>query len=374
MLSSAGCRDGGGDTDAGIPLTCEDAPVLGQAGRVTVESQTFSWRWQRGWSVGDAITVQVPDDLTGLVIAVVDGDAETGVSIVSSNGERLIDVDANDPDLEGLTPPFFHVPFPAGAVTFPISADSSLAPGCLSVVPAGLEDLTAGEGRLYFVARRRPPGGVIDVNAVVVGGADISAAEVSETFRVVNEVFAAAGSPTVGAVEQHALPWPSPFVATEGDDVNALRAAITTADESRLNVFFVQDFLEEGTLGFAAGIPGPNGIHGTASSGLVVSIDTHLDGDGATLLTDLMGETIAHEIGHQLGLFHSTEADGGNDALDDTPACGLDRDADSDGELSAEECAGIDGENLMFWVSGSVPQRQLSPTQVRVLSASPVAR
>lgn len=362
--------------DRHLPSACPDAPVLGTAGEITVESSTFGWRWENGWSVGDTFTMQVPDDLTGLTLAVVDGSAWTGVSFVASNGSTLIDTDVNDPGLEGLVAPYFHIPIPAGAVTFPMSGDSAVAPGCLSVVPAGLEDLTAGEGTLHFISRRRPAGGTIDINAVVVGATSITMAEVDATFAIVDEVFSAAGSPALSVVEVQALSWPSVYFNCEGADINELRSQRFGADEGRLNVFFVQDFNELGTLGFAAGIPGPNGVHGTASSGLVISVDTHLDGAGAVIDTVLMGETIAHEIGHQLGLFHTTEYDAGYfDVLPDTPQCDTSNDTNGDGELAAEECLAFDAENLMFWTSGDgIRQRMLSPTQVQVLSLAPVAR
>ncbi|MFK7986213.1 MAG: reprolysin-like metallopeptidase [Sandaracinaceae bacterium] len=178
----------------------------------------------------------------------------------------------------------------------------------------------------------------------------------------------------VGPVEVHALPWDSPFVASEGADINALRAAFVSEDPSRLNVFFVQDFLEEGTLGFAAGIPGPNGLQGTAASGVVISLDSHLDADGELDL-DTMGETIAHEIGHQLGLFHTTEEDGeGHDALEGTPECGAEFDDDADGSLTAEECVGQGARNVMFWTSGDVRQTEMSADQTEVIASSVVVQ
>ena len=138
----------------------------------------------------------------------------------------------------------------------------------------------------------------------------------------------------------------------------------------------VQDFNEVGTLGFAAGIPGPNGVTGTAASGVMISVDTHLDGDGTTVLTDLMGETMAHEIGHQIGLFHTTEDTGVEfDGIGDTPECGLEFDTDRDDEMSAEECEALDGRNFMFWTSSDeFGQFEMSPIQAMVLRDSVIAR
>ena len=71
-----------------------------------------------------------------------------------------------------------------------------------------------------------------------------------------------------------------------------------------LDVFMVRaiDTGSGSPLGVAGGIPGPPGIHGTLNSGVVVAFDPGVVGGSANL-----GQIIAHEAGHYLGLFHSTE-------------------------------------------------------------------
>ena len=73
----------------------------------------------------------------------------------------------------------------------------------------------------------------------------------------------------------------------------------------------------------------------------------------ATLDSQLLGETAAHEMGHQLGLFHTTESGGTVfDILTDTAEClNSTKDFDNNGKMSAEECEGYGGENLMFWTA-----------------------
>jgi hypothetical protein len=80
-------------------------------------------------------------------------------------------------------------------------------------------------------------------------------------------------------------------------------------------------------------------------------------------------------VGHQLGLFHTSESEGDSfDVLSDTVQCTVETyDADGDGEVSAEECADADGTNFMFWTSGDVTQDQMSAEQAFVLTHSPVA-
>jgi hypothetical protein len=354
------------------PEACADAPLLGSPGFAQRQSFDTAFAWSDGWAVGEPVTVAVPEDIEGLVVAVVAGEVDTGVNRVLFDGETLLDIERDDPMLEGIVPPFFHSLLPAAAIKFPMDEESSLGAGCLEITPVALDEIETGT--VTFVSRRMERGGAIDINAVVVGGTGIGDRELAQVFDVAAEVYMGAGDLTIGDVRTVQLDWPDDYVEDEGPTINALRAALTTPDEGRLNVFFVQDFLEVGTLGFASAIPGPNGIHGTAGSGLVISVDSHLDEAGAVDLTT-MGETIAHEIGHQLGLFHTTEDSGmEHDILDDTPECGVVYDTDGDGELTAEECADHGARNVMFWVSGDLRQNELSGTQLDILSASPVVR
>jgi hypothetical protein len=83
--------------------------------------------------------------------------------------------------------------------------------------------------------------------------------------------------------------------------------------------------------------------------------------------------TMAHEAGHYLGLFHTTEAEATLfDPLDDTPQCERARDDNGDGLLDYGECRGAGAENLMFWAAGKV--EDLSPHQGFVMRRNPGLR
>ncbi len=129
-------------------------------------------------------------------------------------------------------------------------------------------------------------------------------------------------------------------------------------------VFFVRDM--ETALGVSGGLPGPWGMHGVEGSGIAIAADVLEDFD--TTIADVM----AHELGHFLGLFHTTELDGTVfDPLPTTPSCPPENDTDGDGLLLPEECDGLDGDNLMFWAGAG---RRLVPEQRALVRSAFVLR
>ena len=114
-----------------------------------------------------------------------------------------------------------------------------------------------------------------------------------------------------------------------------------------VNFFFVQGFNGWGLLGKAGGIPGPPLIHGTYHSGVVVSLVDYYEYE-VQIGIPVTAETMAHELGHQLGLFHTTEQDGTlHDPIPDTPECTYD--GNNDGAVDLQECKNSGANNLMFW-------------------------
>jgi hypothetical protein len=115
-----------------------------------------------------------------------------------------------------------------------------------------------------------------------------------------------------------------------------------------LDVFFVANIASLGAGdigGISGGTPLAFGMHGKPGSGIVIAADMFVR-EG---LSAALGRTLAHELGHALGLFHTTEVDGlVAEPLPDTPTCALTRDTNRDGSLDAAECAADGGDNLLF--------------------------
>jgi hypothetical protein len=172
-----------------------------------------------------------------------------------------------------------------------------------------------------------------------------------------------------------------------------------------LNFFLVSQITstsQSGTtvVGVDGTIPGPSGAGGTIHSGAAVStVDLRFGiatcptgsvdfrGCGA----DRVAYIAAHEAGHWLGLYHTTEALG--DAFDPladtpmcpcatcrpptaTPTCGTNSATSYQMSVSActvsASCGG--GDNLMFWLFGAGSTGNLSPQQGQVMRGNPVVQ
>lgn len=144
----------------------------------------------------------------------------------------------------------------------------------------------------------------------------------------------------------------------------------TYSDALSMNIFFVRSFaMQGGAIGTSLGLPGPAGIHGTRASGVVFTSEflgqNFQDADGSFTDGDnYTGVVLAHEVGHYLGLFHTTESfGGGSDPLNDTPECRRRDFPDNCDDLN----------NLMFPYAG-ISHTEVSADQAFVLKANPLTK
>lgn len=227
--------------------------------------------------------------------------------------------------------------------------------------------------------------------------------------------FANAGI-CLGTVTFHDVqPWAAQRFHTVSADTTApcdeLSQLFTLAvPEGGVHLFLVDDLTSSsndgGTvlMGLDGSIPGPSGVPGTVFSGAAVTIADlgAADPDAPAACsqpfdlrcgTDTAAYVAAHEAGHWLGLFHTTEALGTSfDTLTDTGTCRcaacaqvgqascLDRDPSTSTPTIMEptwcgtsSCAGT--QNLMFWViTPGLSEGQLSPQQGTVMRLNPAVR
>ena len=146
----------------------------------------------------------------------------------------------------------------------------------------------------------------------------------------------------------------------------------TKDDVLSLNVVFIQTFALPnggGVLGISPGLPGPAGLHGTPNSGVVFTAEflgqQFREGGGRVVDGNTYtGNVLAHETGHYLGLFHTTETDQRTtDPLRDTPNC-----RGSDFPFGCP-----DETNLMFPLAG-LGHSEVTPGQIAVIQANPLTK
>lgn len=181
--------------------------------------------------------------------------------------------------------------------------------------------------------------GAINALVVYADGLDSDPEVTSGTEAAVEvwkEIWGAVGMDLTVTYETSTLGADLPWPGTGGSE---MLDAAGLADGSEITVIVGETI--DGSydyLGVSGNVPGtliPTSRTGTVVSWLAnAGLDATFDEDEIRTY----GETLAHEVGHYIGLFHPVE-DGYDywDALDDTVQC-----------TSAGECESVLGENLMY--------------------------
>lgn len=220
-----------------------------------------------------------------------------------------------------------------------------------------------------FVLYRDAPvtAGTLDIALHFTGSSGLTSAEapshteVQGALDTLQEAFGPVGI-DLGNVTYHDLPegfdGPMPMAAgtcLPGEEIESLLASTVSPQPGALNVFFIEGFsCDVGGFDFGEALAGlSNGLPGlpfTGHDGVLVSTAWMEDAP------ELWAKVLAHEAGHYLGLFHTTELTGlHHDPLEDTP------EGPSD--------------NLMYFDASSDPDGfMLTPEQGRVLRQHPLVR
>jgi len=300
------------------------------------------------------------------------------VAIRAPNGQYLWDV--FDPFASSFSVAYFEG---RHGIMFPNTPRLTLAPGAYTFTYGSMP---AAQVRLDLITKRGPgdlAGGQLPVIFWFArqGYANAQSAQTDPVFQeavqVFQQIYAQAGI-QLGPFTYLDLhePQATRFAVVAEGDLPEMFALPQGSTHEGLHFVMIDHFIMPGggvLLGISGGIPGPPAVGGVPRGSVAVGLASYMGGAGTP---GGLGETMAHEGGHYLGLFHTTEANGQSfDPLPDTPECPAStRDLDGDGYVNPDECVGFGSTNLMFWSASDQLQRELTPNQTWVLLRNPSVR
>lgn len=338
VSASGGALDGSlavGPSDAGAGLT-----VQVSANRAARQDLIDFGIVALQGSLTPTLSVFVPEDAISLTLQARSStpSARLGLEELRGPGERVYEAPGADSayrwvacteafacQVPNTDQPGLQLVAGGGTYSFRLRADGAYGPGI--EVRAIVERRPAGSS----------PASVLDLNVWLAQALPAKASTAAGDVRL-QEILATLDSVLqgqgirLGAIDYYDVTDPRFDMVSEPEFPEMLRLT-AAATHVRLNLFFVVQAHSGAVTGVAGTITGPS-LNGTAVSGVMCQYDG--------LDTVRLGTVAAHEIGHYLGLWHTTEQGGSHDAMDDTLPC------PTYGTVGS--CGAPGGGYLMFWL------------------------
>jgi hypothetical protein len=344
--------DGGGpsDTDTALP----DSDLGGEDDTLSV-LLLASVSLDSNTGLSEPIAIKVPADAVSLAISV---SGSPGVyyavdELTAPSGAELVStgwyMSPNNPGGHQLCIPCANrISASSGAHTtlVPMSPSVSVEGGTYMVRLVAFDvvigqiwdppefDFLGDDVDLQVIVKHAPEGlpgtGTLNLNLHFTGAADLTAESAPtdprmiEALATVETIYAQIGI-RIGTITWRDIDESYSFIdglMGPGADFEAA-AAQTDGAPHGVNFIFVDEIMDSSNplgafgviLGVSGGIPGPTGLQGTPRSAVIVDVSPpEMAGDIP------FGVTMAHEMGHYLGLYHSSEMPFANihDPLPDT--------------------------------------------------------
>jgi hypothetical protein len=313
------------------------------------------------------------------------GETAMLVSVDPASPDRVVFLDAHDPERErvydvdaewdsGRSKTGAMYTLAANALNWPVTAaDAPLSEGRWRVALGAVDtesQFASGvpmDLRVAFKADADLAAGAVRARIVYVGPVVGDAAVIAATegaVEVWRDLYAGFGVELEVRFDTLGLDEP---LAAPGEGSVEVYEAVSGSSDLREVTVLVTDVLDSqaGVQGFSGGVPGV--LMPSARSGVAISTVYNGGADLEFTVEEVrvFGETLAHEVGHWIGLFHPVELTWDTwDALEDTPEC--DRSA---------ECTDLLAANLMYPVavcdgSTCIPQDELTDDQRGVMHRS----
>ena len=294
-------------------------------------------------------------------------------SLTDPDASNLLD-NTSTPNIYAQTSGFGALSYGGGSMLVPYSSSFSAKAGTWSFI-------ASNNDRVYLGLRTgsTPSSTTISIQPYITG-TTWSESDISAALTVMSNIYSTNGI-TLTIKDTITISESQYSTISSSFSNSTTSALISQGSTDTVNLFFVEDQLsgESAAYGVSGGLPGPTGI-ASSWNGVLNFLTAHAT--GTTLNTQLLGETAAHEMGHWLGLYHTSESTGTSfDPLSDTAECPISRDNDSDGKVYPEECDGYGADNVMFWTAWSTSsqaagkkQETISREQKYVLKYSPIAK